>query len=135
MGRLIPSPEPPAPLSRHRLAGNTLRGLKRGVRGYSRFSVLIFFAAVVAATAAVLRCELLEWGLLLGGIGLVLTAELFHGAVETVVRGLEESARQRVAPALDLAAAAGVVASVSAGAVGVVVFLHRLGLVFFPGGL
>src|ERR1051326_2614785 len=59
---------------------DALRGLKLGIRGHSSFFVHFFFAALVVAAAIVLRCELLEWCLLLGCIGLVLTAELFNSA-------------------------------------------------------
>ena len=52
-------------------------------------------------------------------IGLVLTAELFNSAVETLFRGLDEPTRERAWPALDIAAGAVLLASVFAAAVGV----------------
>src|SRR5438105_1501161 len=62
----------------------SLRGIKLGIRGHSSFFVHFFFAALVLATAIVLRCDALEWCLLLGCIGLVITAELFNSAIETI---------------------------------------------------
>ena len=50
--------------------GDAFRGLKLGVRGHSSFFVHFFFAALVAAAALVFRCDLLEWCVLLGCIGL-----------------------------------------------------------------
>src|SRR4051812_15438264 len=54
--------------------GDAFRGLKFGIRGHSSFAVHFFFTAVVLLAAAVLRCSLEEWCLLLLAVGLVLTA-------------------------------------------------------------
>jgi diacylglycerol kinase len=113
---------------RRRVEGNAWRGLKRSLRGYSRFSALIFFAALVIAGATALRCEWGDWCLLLGAIGLVLTTELCHGAVQCLVRGSQDRGQAGMIMALDIAAAAGLVATIVAGCIGALVFLHRLGL-------
>ena len=102
------------------------RGVKLGVRGHSSFSVHFFCAALVLAAALVFRCSLVEWCLLLGCIGLVLVAELFNSAIETLFRGLDESARSRTWPALDVAAGAVLMASLFASLVGALVFLPKL---------
>jgi diacylglycerol kinase len=102
------------------------RGVKLGVRGHSSFFVHFFFTALVLAAAIVLKCELLQWCLLLGCIGLVLTAELFNSAVETLFRGLDEATRDRVWPCLDIAAGAVLLASITASVVGGIIFLSRL---------
>jgi diacylglycerol kinase len=102
------------------------RGVKLGVRGHSSFFVHFFFTALVLAAAVVLKCTLLQWCLLLGCIGLVLTAELFNSAVETLFRGLDEATRDRVWPCLDIAAGAVLLASITASVVGGIIFLSRL---------
>ncbi len=102
------------------------RGIKLGVRGHSSFFVHFFFAALVLAAAIVLGCDTVQWCLLLGCIGLVLTAELFNSAVETLFRGLDEATKERVWPSLDIAAGAVLLASITASAVGGLVFLSRL---------
>jgi diacylglycerol kinase len=129
---LLPYPaaetsQPPRPRRRwrHKFT-NAFRGLKLGIRGHSSFSVHFFFAALVVAAAIVLRCTLLDWCLLLGCIGLVLTAELFNSAVETLFRGLDETNRERTWPCLDIAAGAVLLASITAAVIGTLVFLHRL---------
>ena len=106
--------------------GAAFRGLKLGVRGHSSFFVHFFFAALVAAAAIVMRCTLVEWCLLLGCIGMVLTAELFNSAIETLFRGLDEPTKQRTWPCLDIAAGAVLLASIAAAVIGAVVFLQRL---------
>jgi diacylglycerol kinase len=105
---------------------DALRGMKLGIRGHSSFFVHFFFAALVIAAAVVLGCEMLEWCLLLGCIGLVLTAELVNSAIETLVRGLDEVTHARVAPCLDIAAGAVLLASITASIVGSIVFIWRL---------
>jgi diacylglycerol kinase len=102
------------------------RGLKLGIRGHSSFSVHFFFAALVLVAAVVLRCGLLEWCVLLGCIGLVMTAELFNSAVETLFRGLDEATKERTWPCLDIAAGAVLLASITAAVLGAAVFVGRL---------
>ncbi len=102
------------------------RGLKFGVRGHSSFFVHFFFTALALAGAVVLRCSLEQWCLLLLCIGLVLTAELFNSAVETLFRGLDEMTKERCWRALDIAAGAVLLASITAATVGAIVFVHRL---------
>lgn len=102
------------------------RGIKLGVRGHSSFFVHFFFAALVVAAAIVLDCDPLEWCLLLGCVGFVLTAELFNSAVETLFRGLDEPTRQRVWPCLDIAAGAVLLASIAAAVIGAIIFLPKL---------
>jgi diacylglycerol kinase len=105
---------------------DALRGVKLGIRGHSSFFVHFFFAALVVAAALVLSCGPLAWCILLLCIGLVLMAELFNSAVETLFRGLDEKTKSRAHPALDISAGAVLVASITAAVVGSIVFLYRL---------
>jgi diacylglycerol kinase len=105
---------------------NALRGIKLGVRGHSSFAVHFFFTALVLAAAIVFRCTVIEWCLLLGCIGLVLTAELFNSAIETLFRCLDENVRERAWPCLDIAAGAVLLASITAAVIGSIVFLSKL---------
>jgi diacylglycerol kinase len=126
------APEPPKPKEeRPRRSWSTkfaaaFRGLKLGVRGHSSFFVHFFFAALVVVAAWVLQCDLLQWCILLGCIGLVLTAELFNSAIETLFRGLDEETKSRAWPALDVAAGAVLMASLTASVIGMIVFVSRL---------
>jgi diacylglycerol kinase len=106
---------------RHKF-GAAFRGIKLGVRGHSSFFVHFFFAALVVAAATVLGCDLIQWCMLLGCIGLVLTAELFNSAIETLFRGLDEETQARTWPALDIAAGAVLLAALTASIVGTLVF-------------
>ena len=108
-----------------------LRGIKFGVRGQSSFFVHFFFAALVVAAALVLNCTLVETCILLGCIGLVLVAELFNTAIETLFRGLDEEARERVWPCLDIAAGAVLLASLTASVIGLIIFVSQLAATLF----
>src|SRR5207248_1774770 len=89
-----------------------LRGVKLGVRGHSSFFVHFFCAALVVTAALVLQCALIEWCVLLGCVGAVLTAELFNSALETLFHGL--------------AAGAVLLASGTAAVIGALIFGQRL---------
>jgi len=106
------------------------RGVKKGVRGHSSFAVHFFFAIVALAAAGALGCDHLEWCLVIGCVGMVIATELFNSSIETLFRGLEEEARNRVYPCLDIAAGAVLVAGLTAAAIGTVVFGRKLLILF-----
>jgi diacylglycerol kinase len=105
---------------------DALRGLKFGVRGHSSFCVHFFIAALVIVGAFALGCDASDWAVLLLCIGLVLTAELFNSAIETMHRGLDPETRERNWRALDIAAGAVLMASITAAVIGAVVFGSRI---------
>ncbi len=106
------------------------RGVKRGVRGHSSFSVHFFCAVVALAAAVALDCDYREWCLVIGCVGLVFTAELFNSSIETLFRGLEPEARDRVYGCLDIAAGAVLVAGLTSATVGGVIFGRKLLILF-----
>lgn len=103
-----------------------LRGWKFGIRGQSSFAVHFFAALVVLLAATLLGCTLIEWAVLLLCIGGVLTAELVNSAIELLFKELPAEIRDRAWPCLDVAAGAVLLASVTASAVGLIVFVPRL---------
>ncbi len=117
-------PEPPRkPRRRWRdKFREAIRGVKLGVRGHSSFCVHFFFAALAMTTALVLQCDWQDWCLIVGCIGLVFTAELFNSAIETLFRGLDAETKERIHGCLDIAAGAVLVASLTAVAIGTLVF-------------
>jgi diacylglycerol kinase len=85
-----------------------------------------FFTAIVLMAAGILRCSAMDWCLLVLAIGIVLTAELFNSAIETLFRELDDATRDRAWPCLDIAAAAVLLASIVAAVIGFLVFGQRL---------
>src|SRR5260370_21905853 len=106
------------------------RGMKLGIRGHSSFFVHFFFSALVLAAGFILRCDPMEWCVLLGCMAMVITAELFNSALETLFRGLDEATKKRVWPALDVAAGAVLFASIVASIIGCIVLLPHLASLF-----
>lgn len=102
------------------------RGLRVGVQGQSSFCVHFFFAVLAVAALAVLKCPAGDWAVVFVCVGLVFTAELMNTAIEILFRGFDQETRDRVYPALDVAAGAVLMASLTAVAVGGVVFGRRL---------
>jgi diacylglycerol kinase len=132
MSRMLPlAPYEPEPATakrrrwKHKFR-DAFRGLKWGVRGQATFFVHFFVAALVVVAAFLLGCGVVEWCILLGCIGMVLVAELFNSAIETLFRGLDESAKEHVWPCLDIAAGAVLLASIFAAIIGSLVFLSQL---------
>ncbi len=105
---------------------DAFQGLTYGVQGQSSFFVHFFITALVLASATVLGCPLRDWLALLFCIGLVLTAELFNSALEALFQGFDDRLKARSHRALDIAAAAVLMASITAAVVGSLVFLNRL---------
>ncbi len=81
---------------------------------------------LVLTAAIVFECTRLEWVLLLLCIGFVLTTELLNSAIETLFHGLEPRAKERGCRALDIAAGAVLMASLTAAAVGIMIFWPRV---------
>ncbi len=126
---LVVPPEPPIPPRKRRPWRQkfrvAFRGIKLGVRGHSSFCVHFFFAALVVMTAFVLECDRLEWCVLIGCIGLVLTAELFNSTVETLFRGFPDDLKKQTWPALDISAGAVLMARLTAAVLGLLVFVPK----------
>ena len=107
---------------------DAFRGLKAGVRGQATFFVHFFAAAAVIAAAAVLRVDLYEWCLLLLCITVVLVAEMFNSALESMAKAITRQSHPHLGNSLDIAAAAVLAASIGAAVVGAIIFGNRVGI-------
>jgi diacylglycerol kinase len=102
---------------------DAFRGLKEGVRGQSSFFVHFFAAAAVIMTAAVLRIEKpTEWCLLLLCITIVLAAEMFNSALESLAKAVTDEPDPHVGRALNIGSAAVLIAAIGAATVGTIIF-------------
>jgi diacylglycerol kinase len=102
------------------------RGWKFGMRGQATFAVHFFFTFLVIGAAAVLQCNPIEWCILIGCIGMVLTAELFNSALETLFRGLPDDVKAKSWQCLDISAGAVLMASLTAAIIGLIIFLSHI---------
>jgi len=83
-------------------------------------------AGAVVAAGAFFRVTAGEWGLLAFAIGLVLMAEIFNTAIESLARAPGSRRHPRFRDALDMASAAVLLAAVTAAVIGLIVFGPRL---------
>ena len=102
------------------------RGLARAVRTQTSFGVHLLAAGAVVAAGALFRVSAGEWCLLTLAIGLVLMAEIFNTALESLARGPGSRRHPRLRDALDMASAAVLLAAITAAVIGVTVFGPRL---------
>ena len=102
------------------------RGLQRAVRTQSSFAVHLLVATVVGLVAVILRVSSAEWCLLVLAIGLVLVAETFNTAMESLARAVDTAFHPRLRDALNMASAAVLLAAGTAVVLGLIIFLPRL---------
>ena len=102
------------------------RGLYWGVVGQTSFAVHLSLALAVVLAAWALQCQVWQWCLLVLCIGLVLALELVNSALECLARGLCQEHNPQVGRALDIAAGAVLVASLTSAAVGLTVLAMQL---------
>jgi diacylglycerol kinase len=105
---------------------DAFRGLWRAVRTQSSFAVHLGMAAAVVAAGAFFRITAGEWSLVVFAIGLVLMAEIFNTAIESLARAPGSRRHPRFRDALDMASAAVLLAAITAAVIGVIVFGPRL---------
>ncbi len=103
-----------------------IQGIAHALRSHSSFAVHVPVAAVVIALAVWLRLEPWRWAALLICIGMVLALELINTAIEMLVHVLHPGRDPRIGRVLDFAAAAVLVAAVTAAIVGLIVLLPPL---------
>jgi diacylglycerol kinase len=105
---------------------DALRGVRLGMRGHSSFYIHIPCAILALTLAAILKCDRVEWCLIIGCVGFVLAAELANSAIETLFHALDDQAKGRMIGCLDTAAGAVLVAAVTAVVVGAIVFMPKV---------
>ena len=110
--------------------GYALRGLRRAFRTQTSFAVHLVIACVAVA-AAVFRVTAIEWVLLVAAIGMVLVAETFNTAIESLARAVDTQFHPRLRDALDIASAAVLLAAVTAVVIGMCIFIPALYRFFY----
>lgn len=104
------------------------RGLRVGSVGQSSFFVHLPMACFVLAAAAQLKVTTIEWCLLVLCITIVLSAELMNAALESLARSITSEFHPQIRDALDIAAAAVLVAALGSVVVGTLILGYRLGI-------
>jgi diacylglycerol kinase len=104
---------------------DAFRGLRRAFRTQSSFFVHVWTALAVVVAAAVLRVSLIEWSLLAAAIGIVLVAEIFNTAIESLARAIDVGRHPRIRDGLDIASAGVLVSAAMAAVIGLLVLGSR----------
>jgi diacylglycerol kinase len=122
----VTEPGSPIPRTWRQKFRDAFRGIGSGMRGQASFRVHMLVAVAVLVAAAILRCDLLEWCVLLLCIAGVLTAEMFNSALEHMAKAISKDHDPQIGEALDTGSAAVLLASIGAAIVGAIVFICRL---------
>jgi diacylglycerol kinase len=112
-------------LSKFRAA---FHGIALAARGQHSFLVHGGCAALVILAGIVLRVGLVEWCLLVVCITLVLAAEAFNSALESLGRIVDREHNPQLGAALDMASGAVLLCALGASVVGLIIFIHRCGI-------
>ncbi|WP_276498416.1 diacylglycerol kinase [Pontibacter litorisediminis] len=102
------------------------RGINAAVRSEPHMRLHILSALGVVGLGLALGVTKTEWCLLVGSMGLVITAEILNTAIETVVNLVSPEFHQLAGKAKDLAAGAVLVAAMAAAVIGTIIFLPYL---------
>ncbi|WP_162428108.1 diacylglycerol kinase [Pontibacter pudoricolor] len=100
-----------------------LQGLNSAVRSEPHMRLHLLSALGVIVAGLLFDVTKLEWCLLAGSIGLVLTAEIFNTAIETLTNLVSPQHNPLAGKTKDLAAAAVLVAAITAAIVGLLIFI------------
>ena len=103
-----------------------LRGFAHALAGERSLKVQLFMLALVVAALLKLRPGPLWWALVLASSATVLSCELLNSALEQLADALHPTASESIGRVKDCAAAAVLIASLGALAVGVALALHLL---------
>jgi diacylglycerol kinase len=109
---------------------DAFRGVWLAARGERSFRVHLAAAGLVVVAAAGLRCDPVEWCLLVGCVGAVLAAEAMNSAVETLFHALDADTKNRMTGCLDRAAGAVLLTALTAAVIGAII-LGRRGIILW----
>lgn len=107
---------------------DAFRGLWLGVRGQNSFLVHVPAGVLVVVAGVVLHVSPIEWCVLALCVTLVLAAEMFNSALESLAKAIDVEHNLHLADALDVGSAAVLVSAVGAAVTGAIILLFRLGV-------
>ena len=101
---------------------DAFRGIFQSIRQQSSYRVHFFFALIVPIVALLLKLQLLEWCFVILLIAMVIAAEMFNSAIESLSRVITDQYDERIRQALDIASGGVLVISILAAILGTVIF-------------
>lgn len=97
------------------------------MRGQSSFAVHFVAALLVVVAGVALQVSVMQWCLLALCITIVLAAEMFNSALETLAKAITCKESEHVRRGLNIASAAVLVTAIGAAVVGATIFVMQLG--------
>ena len=107
--------------------GFAFNGLKEAAVTQPNFKIHILFSIAAIAAGLFFNISFTEWALLFFAIGLVMAAECFNTALEYLTDLVSPAHNTIAGKVKDLAAAAVLIASLSAVAIGAIIFIPKIG--------
>ena len=108
--------------------GYAIEGFRTAVATERNIKVQLLVGVLAVVAGVVLRIDALSWVLVLLCIGLVLFAELVNTSIEAIVDLATQDLHPLAKRAKDIAAASVFTLSITAAAVGIIVFARALGM-------
>jgi diacylglycerol kinase len=118
-------------LARRKSFTYAFRGLGILFKTQENSWIQIFFAGLIIFLGISLRISTIEWLMIIFSIGLVLTAEAFNTAIEIDIDLTSPTYHPYARNTKDVAAGAVLLASFTAAAIGLIIFLPKLLLLHF----
>ena len=109
----------------NRKFADAFRGVGLAMRE-SSFKVHLLMAAAVIICGVVFKVDRIEWCILLVCIGIVMAAEAFNSAIESLSKAVDRNHNPDIGRALDQASGAVLICSLAAAAAGATIFIYRL---------
>ena len=100
-----------------------IKGINSAVRSEPHMRLHILSAIGVVVAGFLFNVTKAEWCLLAGSIGLVITAEVFNTSIETLTNLVSPEHNPLAGKTKDLAAAAVLIASITAAIIGLIIFI------------
>jgi len=100
-----------------------LQGINSAVRSEPHMRLHVLSAIGVIVAGFLFQVTKLEWCLLAGSIGMVITAEIFNTSIETLTNLVSPERHPLAGKTKDLAAAAVLVSAITAAIVGLIIFM------------
>jgi len=105
-------------------------GLRQSIHRQSSYRVHFTAAVIVIAAGWLLGMDHVRWSLLVLCITIVLSAEMFNTALETLAKAITSDYNEHLGRALNIASAAVLTAAIGATIVGSLLFIEAIGRIF-----
>lgn len=103
-----------------------LKGIFYMMRTQHNFWIQIIVGLLAVFLGFVFNISRFEWGLVLLSCGMVLTAETFNSAIETLADTVNSEPDPKIGLVKDLAAGAVLISAIAAAIIGLIIFVPKL---------